>query len=150
MPGLCIAPQNVYTKDILLSKWMERVVPKEKNRKGDRKKKAGKKGSQLAIRIEKSERDAFVDLCDRLDTSAAREIRRFMREFVAAHGASVPEDGPAEPADTAPPAPVEAPPAPVKARKPRATRAKTAAETAEAAPPAPSRGRRARATTKPG
>jgi hypothetical protein len=136
---------------------MERVVPKEKNRKGDRKKKAGKKGSQLAIRIEKSERDAFVDLCDRLDTSAAREIRRFMREFVAAHGASVPEDGPAEPADTAPPAPVEAPPAPaeappapVKARKPRATRAKTAAETAEAAPPAPSRGRRARATTKPG
>jgi len=45
------------------------------------------KGSQLVIRIDKAERDAFVSLCDRLDTSAAREIRRFMRGFVAAHAA---------------------------------------------------------------
>lgn len=44
-----------------------------------------KKSSQLVIRVEKAERDAFVTLCDRLDTSAAREIRRFMRELVAAH-----------------------------------------------------------------
>ncbi len=44
-----------------------------------------KKGSQLVIRIDKVERDAFVALCDRMDTSAAREIRRFMREQVAAH-----------------------------------------------------------------
>lgn len=44
-----------------------------------------KKGSQLVIRIDKAERDAFVALCDRMDTSAAREIRRFMREQVAAH-----------------------------------------------------------------
>ena len=43
-----------------------------------------KKGSQLVIRLDKAERDAFVTLCERLDTSAAREIRRFMREFVAA------------------------------------------------------------------
>lgn len=43
-----------------------------------------KKGSQLVIRIDKAERDAFVALCDRMDTSAAREIRRFMREQVAA------------------------------------------------------------------
>jgi hypothetical protein len=47
--------------------------------------KAKKKSSQLVIRLEKAERDAFVSLCDRLDTSAAREIRRFMRELVAAH-----------------------------------------------------------------
>ncbi|MFN4101364.1 MAG: hypothetical protein ACK4GT_16480 [Pararhodobacter sp.] len=44
-----------------------------------------KKGSQLVIRVDRSERDAFVALCDRLDTSAAREIRRFMRDMVAAH-----------------------------------------------------------------
>lgn len=44
-----------------------------------------KKSSQLVIRVEKTERDAFVSLCDRLDTSAAREIRRFMREQVAVH-----------------------------------------------------------------
>lgn len=46
-----------------------------------------KKASQLVIRLEKAERDAFVSLCDRLDTSAAREIRRFMREFVSANAA---------------------------------------------------------------
>ena len=48
-----------------------------------------KKSSQLVIRIEKAERDAFVALCDQLDTSAAREIRRFMRELVAAHSGDV-------------------------------------------------------------
>lgn len=46
--------------------------------------KKDKKGSQLVIRVDKAERDAFVSLCDALDTSAAREIRRFMREWVAA------------------------------------------------------------------
>lgn len=48
-----------------------------------------KKGSQLVIRVDKAERDAFVSLCDQLDTSAAREIRRFMRELVAAHSAEI-------------------------------------------------------------
>jgi len=43
------------------------------------------KGSQLVIRIDKAERAAFVSLCEELDTSAAREIRRFMRAFVATH-----------------------------------------------------------------
>lgn len=47
--------------------------------------KAKGKGSQLVIRIDKAERAAFVSLCEELDTSAAREIRRFMRSFVAAH-----------------------------------------------------------------
>jgi len=45
-------------------------------------KKAVKKDSQLIIRINGEERDEFVDLCEELDTSAAREIRRFIREFV--------------------------------------------------------------------
>ena len=51
--------------------------------------KVKKKGSQFVIRLEKGERDAFVTLCERLDTSAAREIRRFMRELVAAHEGEV-------------------------------------------------------------
>ncbi|MEM6538082.1 MAG: hypothetical protein AAF742_09065 [Pseudomonadota bacterium] len=43
------------------------------------------KDSQFVIRINAAERDDFVDLCDRLDTSAAREIRRFIRAFTAHH-----------------------------------------------------------------
>lgn len=44
-----------------------------------------KKDSQLVIRINSEERDEFVTLCDDLDTSAAREIRRFIRDFLAEH-----------------------------------------------------------------
>jgi hypothetical protein len=51
-------------------------------------KRSGKDG-QLLIRISKEERAAFVTLCERLDTTAAREIRRFIREFTAAHGGAV-------------------------------------------------------------
>ncbi|TMV90659.1 hypothetical protein FGG78_12380 [Thioclava sp. BHET1] len=43
------------------------------------------KDSQLIIRIAASERDRFVSLCDTLDTSAAREIRRFIRDFLHDH-----------------------------------------------------------------
>ena len=46
------------------------------------KQKKTKKESQLVIRINGEERDRFVELCDELDTSAAREIRRFIREFL--------------------------------------------------------------------
>ncbi len=49
-----------------------------------RQKKKKKKDSQLIIRVSAGERDAFVETCERLDTSASREIRRFMREFTAA------------------------------------------------------------------
>ncbi len=45
-------------------------------------KKKSKKDSQLVIRISSEERDQFVDLCDELDSSAAREIRGFIREFL--------------------------------------------------------------------
>lgn len=48
-----------------------------------------RKDSQLVIRIKKSERDTFVELCDALDTSAAREIRRFIREFTLSHTTAV-------------------------------------------------------------
>jgi hypothetical protein len=52
----------------------------------DKRKKKNKKDSQLIIRINGKERDEFITLCDELDTSAAREIRRFIREFIAANG----------------------------------------------------------------
>jgi hypothetical protein len=44
--------------------------------------KKGEKDSQFILRLEKKERDEFVALCKRMDTSAAREIRRFIREFL--------------------------------------------------------------------
>jgi hypothetical protein len=50
--------------------------------KNTEEKKAGKKNSQLVIRINNEERDEFVSLCEDLDTSAAREIRRFIRQFL--------------------------------------------------------------------
>lgn len=73
-----------------------------------------KKGSQLVIRIDKAERDAFVTRCDQMDTSAAREIRRFMRDWLATHA---PENSAAEvqaedvatpPKNTEPSLPVDA------------------------------------------
>ncbi len=50
-----------------------------------KKHKKNKKDSQLVLRVNKDERDLFVELCDELDTSASREIRRFMKEFIAEH-----------------------------------------------------------------
>lgn len=53
---------------------------------GDKKKKSSKnKDAQLIIRVSKEERKAFVDLCEEIDTTAAREIRHFMRQFIARH-----------------------------------------------------------------
>ncbi len=49
------------------------------------KKKGKAKNSQLLIRINKEERDSFVELCDDMDTSAAREIRHFIRRFLSEH-----------------------------------------------------------------
>ncbi|NRA31297.1 MAG: hypothetical protein HRU11_13665 [Parvularculaceae bacterium] len=54
---------------------------------GKQTKKKSKKDSQLVIRLHRAERDAFVELCDDLDTSAAREIRRFIKSFLREHGA---------------------------------------------------------------
>lgn len=45
-------------------------------------KKANKKDSQLVLRLDKGERDAFIARCKEMDTSAAREIRRFIRDFL--------------------------------------------------------------------
>ncbi|MBB3993685.1 hypothetical protein GGR95_001316 [Sulfitobacter undariae] len=47
--------------------------------------KSDRKDSQLIIRINGDMRNAFLDLCDEMDTSAAREIRRFIRGYLSAH-----------------------------------------------------------------
>lgn len=44
--------------------------------------KRNKKDSQLLIRISTAEREQFLQLCEELDTSAAREIRQFIRAFI--------------------------------------------------------------------
>lgn len=55
-------------------------MPDKKDKKTD------KKDGQLVLRLDKDERDAFVTLCKKMDTSASREIRRFIREFVSENG----------------------------------------------------------------
>ena len=45
-------------------------------------KKSSKKNSQLILRLGQEERDEFVALCKEMDTSAAREIRHFIRRFI--------------------------------------------------------------------
>ena len=51
-------------------------------------KKKQRKDSQLIIRINGDVRDTFVSLCDDLDTSAAREVRQFIRDFLTKHNRS--------------------------------------------------------------
>jgi len=53
---------------------------------GKKDEKKGGKDSQLILRLEKKDRDEFVALCKKMDTSAAREVRRFIREFIKENG----------------------------------------------------------------
>nr|WP_320193924.1 hypothetical protein [uncultured Desulfobacter sp.] len=53
---------------------------KKKNRK-----KKNKLESQFVIRITAAQRERFILLCEEMDTSAAREIRKFIRQFLAEH-----------------------------------------------------------------
>ncbi len=52
-------------------------------------KKVDKKNSQLVLRLGREERDTFVALCKDRDTSAAREVRRFIRRYIANHGSKL-------------------------------------------------------------
>ncbi len=47
-----------------------------------KKSKSKKKEAQLLIRLESSMRDEFSAACDDLDTTASREIRRFIKRFL--------------------------------------------------------------------
>jgi hypothetical protein len=90
------------------------------------------KGVQLVIRIAKSERAAFVALCEDLDTTAAREIRRFMREFVASKSPVPALDAQAAPEDSPAPTPADPTPPPLKAAAKPSRAAKPAPATAPA------------------
>jgi len=41
-----------------------------------------KKDSTLLIKINKQEKKEFIRLCEQDDTTASREVRRFIRQFV--------------------------------------------------------------------
>ena len=47
---------------------------KEKNEKD--------KAVKLVVRIEEGLRDAFIQACQKTDTTASREVRRFIRDFL--------------------------------------------------------------------
>ena len=59
----------------------KRLIAVAKN-KNQRKKKKPKKDAQLVLRLNSQLRDRFVDACEDLDTSAAREVRRFIKRFL--------------------------------------------------------------------
>jgi len=46
------------------------------------KEKSKKKDAQLVLRLNKDLRDRYVEACQDVDTSAAREIRRFIKRFL--------------------------------------------------------------------
>ena len=44
-----------------------------------------KKEAQLVIRLDKNTRDAFVDACQSIDTTASRELRAFINKFLRSY-----------------------------------------------------------------
>ncbi len=46
------------------------------------KKEKKKKDAQLVLRLPKDVRDRFIDACHDLDTTSAREVRRFIKRFL--------------------------------------------------------------------
>jgi hypothetical protein len=44
--------------------------------------KMNKKDCQLVVRIKREVRDEFITLCEELDTTAAREMRKFINSFI--------------------------------------------------------------------
>ena len=41
---------------------------------------------KLVVRIEAGLRDAFIEACQDVDTTASREVRRFIRDFLKLSG----------------------------------------------------------------
>ena len=46
-----------------------------------------KKDDNLLIKINKEEKKAFIEMCKEEDTSASREVRRFIKQYIKEHGA---------------------------------------------------------------
>lgn len=44
-----------------------------------------KKDDNLLIKINKEQKKEFIQLCKDIDTSASREIRHFIKKFIAEH-----------------------------------------------------------------
>ncbi len=56
---------------------------------GKRKKQKDKEDTvKLVVRIEADLRDAFIETCQSMDTTASREVRRFIRKFLARSGST--------------------------------------------------------------
>ena len=53
--------------------------PKNKDKNKDKKK---GKDAQLVLRLNRELRDEFVRVCKELDTTAAREVRRYIKRFL--------------------------------------------------------------------
>ena len=51
---------------------------KKKKQKSDK-----EEDVKLVVRIEAGLRDAFIEACQAVDTTASREVRRFIRDFLA-------------------------------------------------------------------
>lgn len=47
-----------------------------------RREKVNKKDCQLVVRIKREMRDDFISLCEEMDTTAAREVRKFVNGFI--------------------------------------------------------------------
>ncbi len=54
--------------------------------KGKKQKSDQDKEIKLVVRIEAKLRDAFIEACQDMDTTASREVRRFIRDFLARSG----------------------------------------------------------------
>ena len=61
------------------------MAKKDKNRKK-------KKDAQLVLRLDGEVRDRFLGACRDLDTSAAREVRRFIKRFLKRYEAGELDD----------------------------------------------------------
>ena len=55
-------------------------------------KKKNKKNAQLVLRLDSELRDRFMEACQDLDTSAAREIRKFIKRFLKRYDRGEMED----------------------------------------------------------
>ncbi|KZN63476.1 hypothetical protein N473_16775 [Pseudoalteromonas luteoviolacea CPMOR-1] len=46
---------------------------------------AKNKDAQLLVRINKDQKDQFIALCNELETSSSKEIRKFIKRFLNKH-----------------------------------------------------------------
>lgn len=54
--------------------------------KGKKQKSDQDEDVKLVVRIEAKLRDAFIEACQNMDTTASREVRRFIRDFLTRSG----------------------------------------------------------------